>query len=626
MTNFRQQLKGRFAVLGIIVLLVLGGLAARLWSMQVLTGSTFAAAAEDNSTRQITLPAARGRILDAKGRPLVTNRPVMAVTAIPAVSEDATLVTRLSGVIDVPIAEIQKRLSSYKEQRLAPRVLRVDVPMQTVAYIVEHAADFSGVAVEESAVREYPNKSLAAHVLGYTGEISEEQLKVEQDAAAASGTVEVGSHLGDIVGKSGIEVFYDKALKGEPGFRRFQVNNQGHVTKAVAEGAPRAGKDIELTIDKDVQAVAEKALSDALAEAHRQNFKKARAGAAVVIDVNTGAIVAMASAPTYDPGLFLGGIKEADWKRLTDKSSEYPLNNRAVMAAYPAASSFKAVTAMAALQNRIAGPNSSFTCSGYWTGMGKPYKRCWLHSGHGTLNLIQGIVQSCDSVFYEIGKRFFEAKGEPFQAFCRSLGLGAKTGIDLPGEVSGRIPDAAWKKAYNVNYPEYQTWLGGDTVNMAIGQGDLLVTPLQLASAYATLANGGKVMKPYVLKAILGADGKPVLETSATVSRDATLSPANVAALRGALVGVTTRGTGAGAFRGFPITVAGKTGTAQVKGKDDFALFACYAPASKPRYAVVVIIEQGGHGGSVAGPATRQILSKLFKVRYRAIHTTDVSR
>jgi penicillin-binding protein 2 len=626
LTNFRQQLKGRFAVLGVIVLVILGGLSARLWSMQVLTGSKFAAAAAENSTRQVSLPAARGRILDAKGRPLVTNRPVMAVTAVPAVSEDATLVTQLSTVIDVPIAEIQKRLSSYKKERLAPRVLRVDVPMQTVAYIVEHAADFPGVTVEESAVREYPNKSLAAHVLGYTGEISEEQLKAEQDAAAASGTVDVGSHLGDLVGKSGVEAVYDKALQGEKGFRRFQVNNQGRVTKAVAEGAPRAGKDIELTIDKDVQAVAEKALSEALVEAHRQNFGKARAGAAVVIDVSTGAIIAMASAPTYDPGLFLGGIKDADWQRLTDKASEYPLNNRAIMAAYPPASSFKAITAMAALQTRIAGPHSQFTCSGYWLGMGKPGKWCWLHSGHGGLDLIEGIVKSCDSVFYEVGKRFYQAKGEPLQEFCRTMGLGAKTGIDLPGEVSGRVPDAAWKKAYNVNYPEQQGWLGGDTVNMAIGQGDLLVTPLQLASAYATLANGGKVMKPYVFKAILGADGKPALETSAVVSRDATLSPGNVAALRAALVGVTERGTGRGAFAGFPITVAGKTGTAQVKGKDDFALFACYAPASKPRYAVVVLIEQGGHGGSVAGPAVRQILSKLFKVRYRAVHTTDVSR
>lgn len=627
MTTFRQLLKGRFASLGIIVLMVLGVLSARLWSMQVLTGSNYAAAAVDNATREVSLPAARGRILDAKGRPLVTNRPVMAVTAVPAVSEDTTLVARLSSVIDVPVPDILKKLSSYKQERLAPRVLRVDVPMPTVAFIVEHSADFPGVAVEESAVREYPNGPLAAHVLGYTGEISEGQLADELAAAEASGNAATGSHLGDIVGKTGVEAFYDTALQGEKGFRRFEVNNQGHVVKAIAEGAPRAGKDIELTIDKDVQAVAEKALADALSEAHRQNFSKARAGAAVVLDVRTGAVVAMASAPTYNPELFLGGIKDADWKALTDKSSEYPLNNRAIMAAYPPASTFKAITAMGALQDRIETPHSYFVCTGRWEGMGKQWaKWCWLHSGHGGLDLTEGIVKSCDTVFYEVGKKFYEQKGEPLQEFCRSMGLGAKTGIDLPGEVSGRVPDEAWKKAYNTNYPEYQQWLPGDTVNMAIGQGDLLVSPLQLASAYAALANGGKVMRPYVLQAVLGADGKPALETSPVVSQDASLTPGNVAALRAALVGVTQRGTARATFSGFPVTVAGKTGTAQVKGKDDFAVFACYAPAARPRYAVVVLVEQGGHGGSVAGPAARQILSKLFNLRYRAVHTTDVSR
>jgi len=335
----------------------------------------------------------------------------------------------------------------------------------------------------------------------------------------------------------------------------------------------------------------------------------------------------MASAPTYDPGKFLNGISDEEWARLTDKASEYPLNNRAIMAAYPPASSFKAITAAAALKNGLATPHSYFHCSGRWEGLGKQWgKWCWLHSGHGNLDLTEGIVKSCDSVFYEVGKRFYETKGEKLQAFCRTMGLGSRTGIDLPGEVSGRVPDAAWKKAYNKNYPEYQAWLGGDTVNMAIGQGDLLLTPLQLANAYATLAHGGKIMKPHVLKSVLASDGKPAVETSPSVVGTAGLSAANLAALRSALVGVTEYGTGKGAFAGFPIQVAGKTGTAQVKGKADYAVFACYAPANKPRYAVAVMIEQGGHGGSVAGPAARQILSKLFRVRYRAVHTTDLSR
>lgn len=618
MTTFRQSLKGRFATLGVVVLVVVGSLTVRLWGMQVISAGTFSTAAEANRIREVSLPAARGRILDAKGRPLVTNRPVMAVTAQATVSEDATLVARLSSAIGLPVDEIRKRLSSDKQERLAPRVLKLDVSMSTASYLAEHSADFPGITVEESAVRVYPSGSLGAHVLGYTGEISEAQL---------SSAALPDARIGDVVGKSGVESAYDKVLQGEKGFRRFEVDNQGRVRTVLAEGAPRSGKDIRLTIDKDVQAVAEKSLADAISEAHRQGFTKSRAGAAVVLDVRTGAVVAMASAPTYDPSVFIGGINQTDWQALNAKSSEYPLNNRAIMAAYPPASTFKAIVGMAGLQTGVITQSTSFDCTGFWTGMGKQWgKWCWLHSGHGWESLYGAIGQSCDTYFYEVGKRFYEAKGEKLQAFARTMGLGAKLGIDLSGEVAGRVPDAAWKKAYNQNYPEYQQWLPGDTVNMAIGQGDLLVTPLQLASAYAALGNGGVVVRPHVLDAVLAPDGSVSVETSVTTVSDAHLSATNLAAMRRALVGVTTVGTGRGSFRDFPVEVAGKTGTAQVKGKDDYALFACYAPASAPKYAIVVVVEQGGHGGSVAGPAARQIMSKLFGVKYTPIHTTDRSR
>jgi len=346
-----------------------------------------------------------------------------------------------------------------------------------------------------------------------------------------------------------------------------------------------------------------------------------------VLEVKTGAVVAMASAPTYDPSIFLGGVSDAEWAMLNKKSSEYPLNNRAIMAAYAPASTFKAIVAMAGLQTKLITPSTVFNCPGFWTGMGKQWgKWCWLHSGHGNVSLYKAIGQSCDGYFYGVGKKFYDAKGEKLQDFARTMGLGAKMGIDLSGEVSGRVPDIAWKKAYNKNYPEYQQWLPGDTVNMSIGQGDLLVTPLQLASAYATLANGGIVVRPHVLAAVLAPDGSPSVVASVTVISDPQLSATNLATLRRALVGVTTTGTGRGSFVGFPVSVAGKTGTAQVNGKDDYALFACYAPAAAPKYAIAVIIEQGGHGGSVAAPAARQIMSKLFRVKYRTIHTTDVSR
>jgi penicillin-binding protein 2 len=621
MTTFRQQLKGRFAVMGLIVLVVLGGLLARLWSMQVLSGASFAAQAEENRVRQVSIDSSRGRILDTKGRPLVTNRPVMAVTVAPSIAsreDSAALIARLSTVIDVPVSDILKRLASYKQERLKPRIVRVDVPMSTVAYLVEHAPEFPDVSVEAAAVREYPNGPLAAHVLGYTGEISEAQLEAEELPDYS---------LGDIVGKAGVEATYDKVLQGEKGYQRLEVDSMGRVRRVIEEGEPRAGKDVVLTLDADIQKVAEKALGDALDEAHRQNYKNARAGAAVVMDVKTGAILAMASAPTYDPTEFLGGISDADWQALTAKNSEYPLNNRAIMAAYPPASTFKVVTGTAGLQYKVTGAWTTFNCPGRWEGMGKQWaKWCWNHAGHGNISFTAGIEQSCDTVFYEIGKTFYDRRKEELQQFSRSMGLGSKTGVDLPGEVPGRVPDAAWKKAYNKLYPEYQQWLPGDTVNMAIGQGDLLVTPLQLTSIYAALGNGGQVMRPHVLKSVLGADGQPTKEVAPEVAYDPGITQANLAIMKRALVDVTTSGTGAAVFRGFKYQVAGKTGTAQVTNKDDFAWFACYAPADKPRYAVVVVVEQGGHGGSVAGPAARQILSKLFSVSYKPIHTVDVSR
>lgn len=620
MTTFRQQLQGRFAALGIIVLVVLGGLLVRLWSMQVLAGSAYAVTAEDNRVRQVSIDAARGRVLDSKKRPLVTNRPVVAVTAEPSVASDSELLTRLSALIDVPVPDIVKRLSSDKKERLAPRILRVDVPLATVSYLVEHANQYKGVSVQAAAVREYPQGRLAAHVLGYTGEISEQQLASKQSPY-------YGYQLGDVVGKAGVESRYDWALLGVKGYRRLEVDAQGRIHRILAEGQPRAGKDIELTIDSDVQKVAEQALEGAILEAHRQHFTKAKAGAIVVLDVKTGGVVAMASAPTYDPSQFLGGIKEKDFKRLTAPGSEHPLINRAIMSSYAPGSTFKAITGVAALQNGLTGAYSYFYCPGHWEGFGKQWaKWCWLHSGHGGIDFTSGVVRSCDSVFYELGKRFYKKKGEKLQAFTRSAGFGAKSGIDLRGEVAGRVPDAAWKAAYNKYYPEYAQWLPGDTVNMAIGQGDLLVTPLQLASYYAALANGGKVMRPHVLKAVLGADGKPAVKEPVVVQSDPKIKPANLAIMRSALLGATQRGTGHAAFAGFPIPVAGKTGTAQVYNKDDYAWFACFAPVSKPRYAIVVMVEQGGHGGSVAAPAAREVLSKLFGVRYHAVHATDVSR
>ena len=618
MPDFQQQLKGRYATLALVVLVVLGVLLAKLWTMQVLSGSAFAKQAEENQVREITTEAPRGRILDRNGKPLVTNRATLAVYVDPAEKTNEQLLHRLSTVLAMPLADVQERVSSVREAALAPRLVAIDVSPASVAYISEHASDFPGVEVRAQAVRQYPQGALAAHVLGYTGEVSQAELDSSDTNAY---------EYGDIVGKAGAELEFETVLQGDRGRRLLQVDARGRPRGVLEQSDPVAGRDVVLTIDSRVQGITEKALAQALDDAHKAGFPKATAGAAVAIDVRNGEIISMASLPSYDPTLFLGGISKKNWEALTSKGSDYPLTNRVIMGQYPAASTFKAMTGLAGLQNKIIGAGSTYDCVGTWTEMGKQWKKsCWNKSGHGVEDFAGAVKDSCDSYFYHVGYAFYRDKGEKLQKFARRFGFGAKSGIDLPGETSGRVPDAKWKAEYNQDYPEYQRWLPGDTVNLAIGQGDLLVTPLQLADAYAGIANGGKVMTPHVGKDILGPDGASVRQYQPVVAFDSGTSKGNLAIMRSALVDVTTAGTGKGAFRGFPVRVAGKTGTAQVAGKDDYAWFVGFAPADKPKYVVAVCIEQGGHGGSVAGPAARQILAALLGRKVEHVSATDLSR
>ncbi|MDZ4064118.1 MAG: penicillin-binding protein 2, partial [Coriobacteriia bacterium] len=519
---------------------------------------------------------------------------------------------------DKPLEEVVAMVASKREAALRPRVVAIDASNEVVSYLAENESKFPGVEVQVLAVREYPQGKLAAHVLGYTGEISEEQVDLPRFE---------GYLLGDQVGKTGAELEFESVLQGDKGYRRMEVDAQGRPRRIIEEGEPIPGSDVVLTIDSEVQKVAEQALQNAFQDAHKDKFTSARAGAAVVVDVGTGEVLAMASAPTYDPTLFLGGISEKSWKKLNARDSEYPLTNRAVMALYPPASTFKAFTGLAGLTHGVTSEWTQFYCPGKWTEMGEQWpKWCWKKTGHGTISFHQGIVDSCDTVFYEIGYEFYKQKDEKLQKFSREFGFGKKMGIDLPGEVAGRVPDAAWKKEFNKDYPEFQKWLPGDTVNISIGQGDLVVTPLQLACAYAGVANNGKVMKPHILGQVLDTKGEVARTVEPEVLHEVKVSSANLAVMRRGLIAVTESGTGADAFRGFDETVAGKTGTAQVAGKDDYALFAAYAPANKPRYAVAVIIEQGGHGGSVAGPAAREILASLLGLPVEHVTATDVSR
>ena len=601
-----------------LLLVILGVLAVRLYSMQVVNGAEYVKQAEANKLREATTIAPRGRIFDRNGVPLVDNRSTMAVLAPTSIVNDEELVSRLAKTLKMTDEEVIERASTKKEAALDLRVIAIDVPFDTVAYITEHANEFKDIEVQARAVRSYPQGSLASHVLGYTGEISDADLNKPDFS---------GYNPSDIVGKAGAERSFESVLQGIRGVRTLEVDARGKARQIIEETPPEPGQDIVLTIDADVQRIAEKALVDAIQDAKAKGHADAAAGSAVAIDVTNGEVIAMANVPDYNPEEFIGGISQATWEELSSEESNYPLQNRAIMSMYPPASTFKAFTGLAALNNGLTNTGTTYTCTGLWRGLGEQWgKWCWKHSGHGPRDLRGAMLDSCDTYFYEVGLSDYKTEQEYIQKTAREFGYGSRNGIDLPGEVKGRVPDAEWKADWNENYPEYKKWLPGDTVNIAIGQGDMLATPLQVATSYAAIAQGGKLYKPHVLKSVQDSVGKTVIETEAEVLLSPNVSESSLKSLQSDLRGVVSSGTGSSAFRGFNVPVAGKTGTAQMTGKDDYAWFVGYAPANNPKYCVAVMIEQGGSGGGIAGPAARQIFAQLFGQKVEHVGATDISR
>lgn len=612
--DMRPRLLG---FLGFIVV-VFAVLAVRLYVMQIIEGESYAASALNNTVRESTTIAPRGQIFDRNGIPLVTNRSTIAVLAPSSILEDTELVARLAKVLNMTQKQVIARASTQKEAALDLRLIAIDVPMDTVAYIAEHSNEFSTIEIQARAVRQYPNGSVAAHVLGYTGEISDTDLNSEDFK---------DYNPSDIVGKTGAERQFESVLQGIRGLRVMEVDATGKPRQIVEEVPPETGQDIKITIDIEVQKVAENALADALADAKKKGFVNAEAGSAVAIDVTNGEVIAMANLPTYNPEDFIGGISQETWKAFTSKDSNYPLTNRAIMSMYPPASTFKVFTGLTALNYNLVTPATTFTCTGLWKGLGEDWgKWCWNHSGHGSENLRGSLMDSCDTYYYEVGLKDYKTGEENLQKVAREYSYGSKTGIDLPGEVKGRVPDAKWKADWNENYPEYKKWLPGDTVNMVIGQGDLLATPLQVAASYGGVAEMGKIYRPHVLKEVLDSEGNTVIVTEPKIAFEPTSSTSSLSILNSNLRAVVADGTASSAFRGFSVEVAGKTGTAQMTGKDDYAWFVGYAPAAKPKYAVVVMIEQGGSGGGIAGPAARQIFAQLFGKKVEHVGATDNSR
>ena len=587
----------------------LGALFVKLWSMQVISGRDYTAKAEENRITEYTTVAPRGRIFDRNGVELVGNRATFAVLISADEQSNKKVIRRLSNVLGIPRETVMAKALDSSGGAQADRLVALDVDERAVAYITERPTAFPGVTVESRTVRTYPQGTLAAHVLGYAGTISQEELSQQS-----------GSHSyesGDSVGKDGAEQAFESYLQGDRGVKRVEINAAGDVVGAVDSIDPVRGNDVCLTIDSKVQKVAEEALQHAFQDAAAANYDNASSGAIVCLDARNGEVIAMASAPTYEPAQFIDGVSSDVWETLVDPDNDYPLSNRCIAGLYPAASTFKGFTGLAGLEHKFATTSKIWDCKGTWTGFGKSWpQKCWNTYGHGHIGFHHGIVESCDVVFYEIGKQFYNIKGSDtvLQEYLQDWGFGSVTGIELPGEQAGRVPTPEWKKDYNKDAPENQAWQPGDITNLIIGQGDLLVTPLQIACGYAGLATG-TIPKPVLLKSVLAQDGKTVVVDGSRFygsNFNPSYKKKNLQIMRSGFEGVVSEGSVKSVFADMGVKSAGKTGTGEVAGKDNYAWYVGYAPANKPKYVCACIIEQGGAGATSAAPAVRSVLAKAL--------------
>lgn len=623
--NPADGLSRRFAGLGVATAAILGTIAARLWTMQVMSGAEYSDEAESNLYTTVSTPAPRGCVYDATGIALVSNRASQTVLADPDVADDNDVVRRLSAVLGVPVNIVRQRINNTASGAQSQRVVADDVRLRDVAFISEHADAFPGVSIESRTVRDYPYGALAAHALGYTGTPTEEQLEALREGRTIEAT--------DSIGMSGIEQYYDDVLAGDHGQRRVMVDAQGNVVSVTSETQPAKGSDVYLSLIASAQYKADSLLASTIAPSGDIGTGHGVAGAIVAMDVRDGSVLVMSSYPTFDPSDFTGGIPQDIWDLYNTDESHAPLNNRTVNGQYAAASTYKAFTSMAGLNYGFATYTSTWNCTGSWDGFGSgDVQMCWDHNGHGVLDLHGGIVHSCDTVFYEIAKAFYDhgpnGTGEisetALQDYLALYNFGKATGIDVSNESVGRIPTPAWKAEQWRNVPSEAQWRGGDYTNMIIGQGDVLVTPMQIAVAYGAIATG-KLMKPHLLKEVRNSQGDVVYTVQPEEIGTPDVNNDHLAYVREGLRGVITDNAAvAEAFSAQGIEAAGKSGTAEHTNTEDDAWFAAYVPYDDPRYVCCCIIEQGGGGSAVAAPIVAEVLGSIM--RAEAGQAEDVGR
>ena len=584
----------RLGVIALLMFLVFSVLVSRLWRLQVREGENLRSLSENNRLRLKRTPPLRGVVYDRQGQVLVDNRPSFNVVLVPEDSPDvkATLRALSNYLADNTLLKGELLPHNPRRPSYEGVVLAKDVTWSTLVAVESHQLDIPGVTVEISTKRQYSLDGLAAHLLGYVGEVNSQEMALFP-----------GYRMGDLIGKIGIEKKWEADLRGQGGGQQIEVDATGKRLQVLGEVEARAGKSLMLTLDRDLQQKVEAAF-------------EGKEGALVVLDVHTGEVLAMASHPVFDPNLFARGIKTEEWNSLSEDPL-HPLNNRAIQGQYPPGSTFKVILAAAALEKGLITPATRFSCSGGLP-FGNHVFHCWKKGGHGSLDLQQAIAQSCDVYFYQVGQRLgINAIAE----YARRFGLGKPSGIALDHEASGLIPDPTWKKQV-LGAP----WFAGETLSVAIGQGYVTATPLQMAVVAAAIANGGTVYRPHVVKRVFDGESGTIREYEPEVINRVGLKPETVHLVQAGMRDVVNSPWGTGKKAQLPdILVAGKTGTSQViagtrgKGKAlprqyrDHAWFIAFAPAEVPEVAVACLLEHVGEGGgAAAAPVVRQVLSDYF--------------
>jgi penicillin-binding protein 2 len=601
-----------------ILLLAFLGLLARLWFLQIAQGESYLAQAQRNRVRRVPLPAPRGLILDRNGKVLATSRAAHSIAVVPAAlpsrkneaNQRQAVLRTLGYLLKTTPQEIEARLDEAVTkggQKYDPVRITEAADLKTITLVEENKPRLGpAVLVTDEITRAYPNGPLAAHVIGYTGPVDKrdiERSKASTDPKARK------LRFDDSIGVIGVENEYDALLAGTAGSALYEVDAKLQPTRRLETIAEKPGNTLRLTLDAKLQQAAESALRGAR-----------NSGAAVAIDVRNGEVLALASNPTFDPNVFSLSRRDPrrtrEIKRLFESSlpekqrTKKYLYNRAVTSHYAPGSTFKMVTASAGLQKGAITPGSSFYCGGGMR-LGR-FFGCW--STHGAQNLYGAIAKSCDVYFYQTALRLGnpEGSGPAYLAqVARQFGMGEKTGIDLPTDGDGLVPDPAWRKRINKTRPDLARWFPGNTLNMSIGLGDVLATPLQMAMVTAAVANGGTVWKPHLMKSVVTSGGK-VVASAKPVGKKVGIAPEHLQAVRVGMRQVVTSGTGR--VISLPqVTIAGKTGSAE----DDnhglpHAWWVCFAPYENPRIAIAVIVENSGHGSENAVPVAKKILEAAF--------------